>query len=115
VIAKNVGTILHRKRSQVTELVPADGSRIRDEERTLQQLITLKCEELYAVEELLRPQPVAWARFSLMRPDEWVQRLAEVNLLHDYAGRLAESFDALVRAAHVPHERATPKSISDIR
>ena len=70
--------------------------------RTLQQLITLKCEELYAVEELLRPQVVAWATSALIRPDEWVQRLAEVKLLHDYAGRLSESFEALVRDAHVP-------------
>ena len=50
-----------------------------------------------AVEDLLRPQAVAWARFARTRPDEWVQRLAEVKLLHDYAGRLSESFEAVTK------------------
>lgn len=81
----------------------------------LERLLALEKAELYAIEDLLRPQAVAWARFALMPPYEWVQRLSEVKLLHDYAGRLSESFEALVRDAHVPRQRCTAKNISDTR
>jgi hypothetical protein len=79
----------------------------------LECLIGLKTAELYAAEDLLRPKPVAWAALAPMRPDEWVQRLIEVKLLRDYAGRLSESFEALVRDAHVPRQRCRAKNISD--
>jgi hypothetical protein len=48
-----------------------------------------------------------------MRPDEWVQRLAEVKLLLDYADRLALSFETFVRDAHVPRKKSAAKNISD--
>ena len=81
--------------------------------RSLEQLIGIKEAELYALGDLLRPQSVAWSKYALMRPDEWVQRLAEVKLLHDYAGRLSESFEALTKDAHVPRYRCTLKSTSN--
>ena len=74
-------------------------------ESALECLLAIKRAELCAVEDLLRSQPTAWLRIAPMRPDEWVQRLAEVKLLHDYAGHMAESFEAFVRDAHVPHKR----------
>jgi hypothetical protein len=74
-------------------------------ESALECLLAIKRAELYAVEDLLRSQPTAWPTFAPMRPDEWVQRLAEVKLLHDYAGHMADSFEALVRDAHLPHKR----------
>jgi hypothetical protein len=82
---------------------------------TLEYLIAVKTAELYAAEDLLRPKPVAWATLAPMRPDEWVQRLAEVKLLHDYAGRLTASFEALVRDAHVPRHPYAAKNISTTR
>ena len=67
--------------------------------RSLEQLIGIKEAELYVLGDLLKPQPVACSKYALMRPDEWVQRLAEVELLHDYAGQLAESFEAVTKDA----------------
>ena len=74
--------------------------------RSLELLIGIKEAKLYVLGDLLKPQPVAWSKYALMRPDEWVQRLAEVKLLHDYAGRLSESFEAVTKDAHVPRRRS---------
>jgi hypothetical protein len=64
--------------------------------RRLEQLIGIKEAELYALEELLRLQPHDACALEMMRPDLWVERLAQLVLLRDYAGQLPERFAALM-------------------
>ncbi len=78
--------------------------------RSLEQLIGIKEAELYALEELLRLQPHDACALEVMRPDLWVERLAQLVLLSDYAGQLPESFAALIRDAVVPHHRPRTKT-----
>ena len=48
-----------------------------------------------------RLQPHDACALEVMRPDLWVERLAQLVLLSDYAGQLPESFAALIRDAVV--------------
>ena len=70
--------------------------------RSLEQLIGIKKAELYALEELLTLLPHDGCALEVLRPDLWVERLAQLVLLNDYAGQLPESFAALIRDAGVP-------------
>jgi hypothetical protein len=65
--------------------------------RSLEQLIGIKEAELYALEGLLRLQPHDACALEVMRPNFWVEQLAQLVLLSDYAGQLPESFAALIR------------------
>jgi hypothetical protein len=50
---------------------------------------------------------------EVMRPDFWVERLAQLVLLSDYAGQLPESFAALIRDAGVPPNRRRSQNLKN--
>jgi putative transposase len=50
---------------------------------------------------------------EVMRPDFWVERLAQLVLLSDYAGQLPESFAALIRDVGVPPNRRRSQNLKN--
>src|SRR5262245_53442918 len=72
--------------------------------KTLEYMIAIKQAELRDVANLLRWEP-SIAR--LFPPNVWVERLAEISRLHNYTGRLNDSFEAMIWYAHVP--RTVPR------
>src|SRR5262245_48397446 len=79
--------------------------------KSLEQLVGIREAELYALEELLRLQPHDACALEVMRPDLWVERLAQLVLLSDYSGELPESFAALIRDAGVPPNRRRSQNL----
>ena len=62
----------------------------------LETLINLKVAELEALACLLNSPPRSIRAQARAHPDRWVERLAELTLLAEYAGRLEDGYRALV-------------------
>ena len=68
----------------------------------IETLINLKMAELEAFSRLLNRPPRFIRAEALAHPDRWVERLAELTLLAEYAGRLGDSYRALVDSGRRP-------------
>ena len=62
----------------------------------IETLINLKMAELENLACLLDRPPRTIRAEALAHPDRWVERLAELALLAEYAGRLEDGYRALV-------------------
>ena len=79
------------------------GARVATVEPMLiETLINLKMAELEALACLLNRPPRSIRAEALAHPDKWVERLAELTLLAEYAGRLEDGYRALVRSGRRP-------------
>ena len=78
--------------------------------RSLEQLIGIKEAELYALEDLIRWQSRVHDGLCHMRPDLFVERLAELVLLRDYTGQLSESFKSLMEGRPLSATASTTKN-----
>ena len=65
----------------------------------LETLLALKWAELDALVALLTQSPASVRRLAQMRPNLWVEHLAELALMSELASRLEDDYRALVRSA----------------
>ena len=72
-------------------------------------LIALKMAELDDLAAQLTCSPGSVRALAQLRPDRWVQHLAELALLSELASRLEDDYRALVRSA-APAQRLASKS-----
>ena len=81
--------------------------------RRLEQLIGIKEAELYALEELLRLQPHEGCAVEVMRPDLWVECLAQAGLVKRLCRPAAGEFCCVDLGRCVPPKRRRSQNLKN--